>query len=131
MINSVIAGLFLLHLELSYLLLMRQPLLCPNRKTYSSLRLLSLVLPFPLHQVPVRFSPAPDTDLVYEMPLALVLPFPLHQVSEWISPAPDADLVHEMPLALVLPFPLHQVLVRISPAPGANLVLNLKKCLLL
>lgn len=27
MINSVIAGLFLLHLELSYLLLMRQPLL--------------------------------------------------------------------------------------------------------
>ena len=26
MINSVIAGLFLLHLELSYLLLMRQPL---------------------------------------------------------------------------------------------------------
>ena len=46
-------------------------------------------------------------------------------------PAPDADLVHEMPLALVLPFPLHQVLVRISPAPGANLVLNLKKCLLL
>lgn len=25
MINSVIAGLFLLHLELSYLLLMRQP----------------------------------------------------------------------------------------------------------
>ena len=33
MINSVIAGLFLLHLELSYLLLMRQPLLffCSRR----------------------------------------------------------------------------------------------------
>ena len=31
MINSVIAGLFLLHLELSYLLLMRQPLFVRQR----------------------------------------------------------------------------------------------------
>ena len=54
-----------------------------------------------------------------------MLPFPLHQVPDGIPPAPDADLVHEMPLALVLPFPLHQVLVRISPAPDADLVLNL------
>mgnify|MGYP003209668806 CR=1 FL=1 len=38
MINSVIAGLFLLHLELSYLLLMRQPLsLCSSLSVIATL----------------------------------------------------------------------------------------------
>lgn len=67
----------------------------------------------------------PDTDLVHEKPLSLVLPFPLHQVPVRFSPEFGADLVHEKPLPLVLPFPLHQVPEEIPPAPGADLVLNL------
>ncbi len=47
--------------------------------------------------------------MVHEKPLTLVLSFPLHQVPGLFSSGAGAGLVHESPLTLVLSFPLHQV----------------------
>jgi len=54
MINSVIAGLFLLHLELSYLLLMRQPL-------------------FVFYSAPAELA---SSDSAFATPVALLLFYP-------------------------------------------------------
>ena len=70
---------------------------------------LTLVLSFPLHQVPSHFSSGTGAALVHEILLTLVPPFPLHQVPGHFSSGAGAGLVHESPLTLVLPFPLHQV----------------------
>ena len=70
---------------------------------------LTLITPFPLHQVSSSFRRRAVQDLVQGTPLTLITPFPLHQVSSSFRRRVAPDLVQEAPLTLITPFPLHQV----------------------
>lgn len=48
-------------------------------------------------------------DLVQRTPLTLIIPFPLHQVSSSFRWCAALDLVQGAPLTPIIPFPLHQV----------------------
>ena len=70
---------------------------------------LTLITPFPLHQVSSSFHRPAAQDLVQRTPLILIIPFPLHQVSSSFRRPAAQDLVQRTPLTLTIPFPLHQV----------------------
>ena len=70
---------------------------------------LTLIVPCPLHQVSFSFRRRAALDLVQGAPLTLIIPFPLHQVSSSFRRRAALDLVQGAPLTLITPFPLHQV----------------------
>ncbi len=70
---------------------------------------LTLITPFPLHQISSSFRWRAAQDLVQGPPLTLITPFPLHQVSSSFRWRAAPDLVQGAPLTLIVPCPLHQV----------------------
>lgn len=70
---------------------------------------LTLITPFPLHQVSFSFRRLAAQDLVQRTPLTRIIPFPLHQVSSSFRWCAALDLVQGAPLTPIIPFPLHQV----------------------
>lgn len=70
---------------------------------------LTLITPFPLHQVSSSFRRRAAQDLVQGAPLTPIIPFPLHQISSSFRRRVAPDLVQEAPLTIIVPFPLHQV----------------------
>ena len=70
---------------------------------------LTLITPFPLHQVSFSFRWRAAQDLVQRTPLTRIIPFPLHQISSSFRRCAAADLVQGTPLTFIIPFPLHQV----------------------
>ena len=70
---------------------------------------LTLITPFPLHQVSSSFRRRAAQDLVQRTPLTLITPFPLLQVSSSFRRRAAQDLVQGTPLTLIIPFPLLQV----------------------
>ena len=70
---------------------------------------LTLITPFPLHQVSSSFRRRAVQDLMQGTPLPLITPFPLHQISSSFRWRAAQDLVQGAPLTLITPFPLHQV----------------------
>lgn len=78
-------------------------------KTWCKGTPLTLITPFPLHQIPSSFRRPAAQDLVQKTPLTLILPFLLHQVSSSFRRPAVPALVQGAPLTLIIPFPLHQV----------------------